>query len=75
MTKSTDELRGVISSWRTISSAWKDKKSKYVEENVISELEYALQDLEEQIEGMVFFAKRTEERIEEIERTGGNYGW
>ena len=33
MNKSTDELRGVITSWRTISSAWKDKKSKYVEEN------------------------------------------
>ena len=75
MNKSTDELRGVITSWRTISSTWKDKKSKYVEENVISELEYALQDLEEQVEGMVFLAKRTEERIEEIERTGGNYGW
>lgn len=75
MTKSMDELRGAISGWTTIRFAWNDKKSKYIEENIISELEYAIQDLEEQMEGMVLLAQRTEERVVEIERTGGNDGW
>ena len=75
MAKSTNELRGVIRGWTSISSAWNDTKSRYVENNYISKLEYALQDLEEQMEDIILVGMQTENKIDEIERNGEAYEW
>ena len=69
MAKSTDELRSIISTWNAIGSDWNDTKSKDIEETIISKLESALWEIDEQIESMMLFGLQTEKQIEEIERS------
>ncbi len=75
MVKSTDELKSVISGWASISSAWNDSKSKYIENNVISILEESINDIETQLDEISVIIQKTENRIDEIERIGDGCGW
>ena len=75
MVKSADSLKGIISGWATICSAWNDSKSRYIEENVISILDDAINDIDSQLDEIALIAQKTEERIDEIERIGDGYGW
>lgn len=75
MMKSMDELKGIISGWASISSAWNDSKSNYIEENVILALEDTMHILETQMDEVSLISKKVEERIDYIERYGDRYGW
>lgn len=75
MVKSVDALKGIISGWASVSSAWNDSKSKYVEENVISVLDGTINEIESQLDEIAVIAQKTEEKLDEIERIGDGYGW
>ena len=70
-----DELKSIITSWTGICSAWNDKKSKKVENEVIYPLENAIRVLEDELEGVEGYAHNVEDEIENIERIGDIYGW
>lgn len=75
MVRSTDELKGIISGWASVSSAWNDSKSKYIEDKVISILEGTINEVETQLDEIAVIAQKTEEKLDEIERIGDGYGW
>lgn len=75
MVRSTDELKGIISGWASVSSAWNDSKSKYIEDKVISILEGTINDVETQLDEIAVIAQKSEEKLDEIERIGDGYGW
>lgn len=75
MMKSTDEIKGIIAGWASLCPAWNDTKSKYVEDNVISVLENAIVELENQMNAISMFSQKIEEKVEDIERIGDSYGW
>lgn len=70
-----DELKSIITGWTGICSAWNDKKSKTVEDEVIYPLESAIRVLEDELESVEVLAHNVEDEIENIERTGDIYGW
>lgn len=73
--KMLDELKSIITGWTGICSAWNDKKSKMVEDEVIYPLENAIRVLEEELENVETLAHSVEDEIDNIERTGDGYGW
>ena len=75
MVRSTDELKGIILGWASVSSAWNDSKSKYIEDKVISILEGTINEVETQLDEIAVIAQQTEEKLDEIERIGDGYGW
>lgn len=75
MVRSTDELKGIILGWASVSSAWNDSKSKYIEDKVISILEGTINEVETQLDEIAVIAQKTEEKLDEIERIGDGYGW
>lgn len=70
-----NELKGIVSGWTSIRSAWNDKKSQSVEDNVIFPLDNAIGVLEEQLGNVETLARSVEDEIDNIERTGEMYGW
>ncbi len=70
-----NELKHIISGWTSISSAWNDKKSRSVEDEIMFPLENAIRVLEEQLENIKNLNRSVENEIENIERTGEMYGW
>lgn len=75
MAQDMDELSSIISGWLSIASVWDDKKSKMMEEMVISQLEHAVNDLGCQLEEIVLLGQNIEDEVTNIERTGELYGW
>lgn len=75
MVRSTDELKWIISGWASVSSAWNDSKSKYIEDKVITILEGTINEVETQLNEIAVIAQKTEEKLDEIERIGDGYGW
>lgn len=70
-----NELKSIVSGWTSIRSAWNDKKSQSVEDNVIFPLDNAIGVFEEQLGNVETLARSVEDEIDNIERTGEMYGW